>query len=122
MTASSSCRSLPQWTAKELTEYLRQRVVSTMGYNKEKDFQLASAVADIALPQAPPDLASFDSTWSHGEKLQRVGCLFDDPMILSGYTENFENIPDFSLYDIFKNIIFDATDYDRKKLESLQIV
>ncbi|XP_030836667.1 MAM and LDL-receptor class A domain-containing protein 2-like [Strongylocentrotus purpuratus] len=90
--STSSCSSskpFSQWTVKELTDYLRKRGVTTSGYNKQKLVQLATAVADIALPQ-DPDLASFDSARSLREKLERAGCSFDDPMKITGYTENFE--------------------------------
>ena len=118
--STSSCSSskpFSQWTVKELTDYLRKRGVTTSGYNKQKLVQLATAVADIALPQ-DPDLASFDSARSLREKLERAGCSFDDPMKITGYTENFESIPDFGLYDIFNYLIVNRTDYDRKKLKA----
>ena len=107
-TASSSSKPFQQWTVKELTDFLRQRGVTITGYNKPKLVQLATAVADIALPR-DPDLASFDSARSRREKLQRAGCLFDDPIKLTGYTENFEHIPDFGLYDIFNYLIVNRT-------------
>ena len=108
--SSSSSKPFSQWTVKELTDYLRKRGVTTSGYNKQKLVQLATAVADIALPQ-DPDLASFDSARSLREKLERAGCSFDDPMKITGYTENFESIPDFGLYDIFTYLIVNSFDY-----------
>ena len=120
-TASSSSKPFSQWTVKDLTYFLRQRGVTTTGYNKQKLVQLATAVADIALPQ-DPDLASFDSARSLREKMQRAGCSFDDPMKLAGYTENFESIPDFGLYDIFNYLIVNRTDYDRKKLKAYKSI
>ena len=90
LTASSN-RPFGEWNVKELTEYLRQRVVSTTGYNKEKLVKLASAVAAIDLP-VDPDLAQFDTARTLAGKLERAGCSFSNPAQLSGYTDNFDDI------------------------------
>jgi hypothetical protein len=79
--ASTSTASLNrpfgEWNVKKLTEYLRQRGVSTTGYNKEKLVKLASAVAAIDLP-VDPDLAQFDTARTLAGKLELAGCSFSN--------------------------------------------
>ena len=107
-----------EWTVKELTEFLKERGVSTSGYNKEKLVKLATAVADLDLP-IDPDLSLVGSARTLREKLARAGCSFTDPTKLDGYTTNFENIPEFGLFDVFNYLIINRTDYDRKKLKGV---
>ena len=49
----TSIRQFWEWNVKELTEYLRERGVSTTGYNNEKLVKLATAVAAVDLPSGP---------------------------------------------------------------------
>ena len=82
----STTLSFDKFTVKKLQDFLRERGVSTTGYNKERLVKLATAVADLNLP-ADPDLSgpshSVDATLR--DKLHRAGCNFSNPANLPGF-------------------------------------
>ena len=92
----SNTPTFEKLSVKELQDFLRKRGVSTTGYTKPKLVKLAAAVADLN-PSVNPDLA--------GPSHSIVG-------------SNFEEIPDFGLYDIFNYLVCNRADYDRKKLKA----
>lgn len=52
------------------------------------------------------------------KKLSRVGLSDCRPFDLSSYTQDFTNISDFGLLDIFNYMIFNRTDYKGKNLKA----
>ena len=100
----------------DLQRYLRNHGETLSGYNKNILKELAIAVERLQLPEDPDYLK--DSV--HGcvaKKLFRVGLSDCNPLEIEGYTNNFADIPEFGLIDIFNYMIFSKADFDCRKLK-----
>ncbi|XP_060084278.1 uncharacterized protein LOC132563554 [Ylistrum balloti] len=102
----------------ELKEYLSRRGISVTGILKNKLVNLCEAVETLNLPVDPDCLSCKDDSTVTLDKIRSVGCPFDNPFTAPGYTSDFSNIPDFSLYDLFNYLINSKADYDKKKLKA----
>jgi len=97
-------------TVSELKQYLQKRGVTVSGYRRQLLVELASAVFKCKLP-VDPDFQQIDSKTSTTCKLKKLG-IHCDPWTLAGFSNDFANIPDLGLYDIFNYLLCSRADYD----------
>ncbi|XP_070545636.1 uncharacterized protein [Ptychodera flava] len=104
-------------TVPQLKDFLRKFGISTWNYRKNILVTLAKAVRDAGFEE-DPDMTGHDPKRDVSKRLADLGCSFDNPLNLPGYSTDFSAIPDFGLCDVFNYLICHRSDYDRKKLRA----
>ena len=85
------------------------------GYKKSDLVQLAECASKLRLTD-DPDLLNIDQTRTLVNRLASCGYKGTDPSKELKFENNFEDVPDIGLYDVFNYLIVHRADYDRKKL------
>ena len=107
-----------KYNVTQLKHYLQERGVTVSGYRKSLLVELAVAVDRCQLP-VDPDFQKIDAHRTLADKLKQLG-ITDSPWLLSGFSSDLSNIPDFGLYDIFNYLLCSRADYDRRKLKAFK--
>lgn len=108
--------SYSEWSATKLRDFLLVRGISCTGYSKEHLVKIVECAASLNL-DCDPDYNNDES--SVPSKLSKIGLPLDtNPLEMSGYSANFNEVPDFGLIDIFNYLICSKCDYDGKKLKA----
>lgn len=102
----------------ELKDYLLRRGISVTGILRNNLVDLCDAVETLDLPIDPDCRSCKNDSVTLTDRVRSAGCPFDNPFTAPGYSSDFTNIPDFSLYDLFNYLINSKADYDKKKLKA----
>ncbi|XP_063438313.1 uncharacterized protein LOC134719237 [Mytilus trossulus] len=99
----------------DLKEYLRLRGIGVTNMKRNELVRLCTAVEGLNLP-LDPDMCTDRVTNTVAELLKSNG--IDNMSSLQGFTKDLSNIPNVSLYDVFNYLLYNTSNYDRRKLKA----
>lgn len=109
----AACESFLNSNVDVLQQFLKVRGITVSNIKKKCLIELCCAVNNLDLP----DFQGISPKECTRIKLANIG-ITEDPLYLPGFSNDFSDIPNFTLFDVFNYLLCSRAEYDKRKLKA----